>query len=313
MNGNVLKVRHDTPLLSVGLPVYNGLPYLEQAVESLRRQDLDDLEIIVCDNASTDGTGDLVRDLAARDPRIRYVRNPENLGASNNHNKAFRLARGRYFRWAASDDFVSSGVLSRCVQALEDDAVSVLAFPETLLVDARGSTLWSYDDGDGWGAPTSAERFAFSLTQWGYCNVMYGVIRAEVLRQTDLLGSYPGSDLVLQADLAIRGSFTQIRGEYYHRRIHDGCTVGLDATQLAQFYVPDRARSFDANRLRMFRELAYIVWNAAAGLDQKRRMYRALARHALWARDVLTGEALEVVRKRWAGRSRKLPTGRALS
>src|SRR6266849_3054291 len=122
-----MKIPHDTPLLSVGLPVYNGLPYLEQSLESLRRQNLEDLEIIVCDNASTDGTADLVRDLAVCDPRIRYVRNSENLGASNNYNKTFSLARGRYFRWAASDDFLSSGVLSWCVRALEADAAPVLA------------------------------------------------------------------------------------------------------------------------------------------------------------------------------------------
>ena len=298
VTSNVLKVRRDTPLLSVGVPVYNGLPYLEQSLESLRGQDFGDLEIIVCDNASTDGTADLVRDLAVRDPRIRYVRNPTNLGASSNYNKAFGLSRGRYFRWTASDDFVSAGVLSRCVRALEDDATPILAFPETLLVDARGTTLRSYDDGDGWSAPTSAERFEFSLTRWGYCNVVYGVIRADVLRQTHLLGSYPASDLVLQADLAIRGSFTRIRGEYYHRRIHGRSTDGLDAEQLAHFYVPDGSKPFTTRYLRLFRELGSVVWNAPTYSDQKRRMYGALARHALWARDRLAAEVREVVRRR---------------
>jgi glycosyltransferase involved in cell wall biosynthesis len=296
----------------VGLPVYNGLPYLEQSIDSLRRQDLEDLEIIVCDNASTDGTADLVRDLAIADPRIRYVRNPENIGASNNYNKAFGLARGRYFRWTASDDFVSPGVLSRCVAALEANLAAILAFPETRLVDASGVTLRPYDDGDGWSAPTAAGRFEYSLTQWGYCNVVYGVIRSEVLRRTDLLGSYPGSDLVLQADLAIRGSFTRVRGEYYHRRIHGSCTNELDAVQLAQFYVPTGERSFDATWFRMFRELARIVWQSPAGPGQKLRMLGALARHAVWARDRLATEAREVLRRRWTDRPRALPNGRAL-
>ena len=199
------------------------------------------------------------------------------------------------------------------MRALEDDATPILAFPETLLVDARGTTLRSYDDGDGWSAPMAAERFEFSLTRWGYCNVMYGVIRAEVLRETDLLGSYPDSDLVLQADLAIRGPFTRIRGEYYHRRIHGGNTDGIDAEQLARFYVPNRSRPFDTRYLRMFRELAFVVWNAPVGFDQRRRMYGALARHALWARDRLAAEAREVVKKRWAGGSPKRPNRRALS
>jgi glycosyltransferase involved in cell wall biosynthesis len=305
--------RGESPVLSVGLPAYNGLPYLEDALSSLRRQDFEDLEIIVCDNASTDGTADLVRDLAVQDRRIRYVRNPQNIGANNNYNKTFSLARGRYFRWAASDDFVSPGVLSRCVGALECDPATILAFPETLLVDARGATLQPYDDGEDWAAPTAAKRFEFSLTRWGYCNVMYGVVRADVLRQTELLGSYPCADLVLQSDLVIRGRFTHIRGEYYHRRIHEGCTDELDAEQLAQFYRPDQTTPFDARLLRMFRQLMRIVWKAPVTLDQKRRMYGALARHAVWARGQLLMEARDVVRKRWVGRHSKTEPGRAVS
>jgi glycosyltransferase involved in cell wall biosynthesis len=300
MSGHGLDARGNAPLVSVGLPVHNGLPYLEQALESLRRQDLEDVEIIVCDNASSDGTGDLVRDVAVRDRRIRYVRNPRNLGSSNNHNRAFCLARGRYFRWAASDDFVSAGVLSRCVRALEHDPTRILAFPETVLVDGRGTTLRPYDDGDGWSAATPAERFEVAFTQWGYCNVVYGLVRADVLRQTRLLGSYPGSDLVLQADLAIRGAFTRVRGEYYHRRIHDGCTDELDPEQLAQFFLPERSKPFDSKLLRIFGELTRIVWNAPTSMDQKRRMYRALARRALWARDSLAAEARGVLKGFWA-------------
>jgi glycosyltransferase involved in cell wall biosynthesis len=313
MSADVRDTLERAPLITVGLPVYNGLPYLGQALESLCRQDLQDVEIIVCDNASSDGTGDLVRDLAVRDRRIKYVRNPRNLGSSNNHNKVFSLARGRYFRWAASDDFVSTGALSRCVRALEDDSTRILAFPETVLVDAQGIALRPYDDGDGWSAATAAERLEVSLTQWGYCNVIYGVVRADVLRQTRLLGSYPGSDLVLQADLAIRGAFTRVRGEYYHRRIHDGCTDERAPEQLAQFFVPERSKPFDSKLLRIFYELTGVVWDARTSIGQKRRMYRALVRHAFGARDRLAAEASAVLTGFWARRSPGQPARRTFS
>jgi hypothetical protein len=214
---------------------------------------------------------------------------------------------------AASDDFVSAGVLSRCVRALEEDSTRILAFPESVLVDAQGTALRTYDDGDGWSAATAAERFEVSLTQWGYCNVIYGVVRADVLRHTRLLGSYPGSDLVLQADLAIRGAFTRVRGEYYHRRIHDGCTNERDPEQLAQFFIPERSRPFDSKLLRIFCELTGIVWNAPIGIDQKRRMYGALACRALWARDSLAAEAREVLTGCWVRRSPKQPAKRTSS
>src|ERR1700742_2966611 len=92
------------PTVSIGLPVFNGERYLEEALFSLLNQTFRDFELIICDNASTDRTPDICTRHAARDRRIRYARNARNLGASSNFNKCFMLARGRYFRWAAYDD-----------------------------------------------------------------------------------------------------------------------------------------------------------------------------------------------------------------
>ena len=83
------------PLASVGLPVYNGEAHLAKALDAVLDQDLEDFEVIVCDNASTDATADIARDYASRDARIRYHRNPRNLGLAGNFNKAFQLANGQ--------------------------------------------------------------------------------------------------------------------------------------------------------------------------------------------------------------------------
>ena len=74
-----------SPLLSVGLPVYNGLPYLEGTLRSVRDAEFQDYELIVCDNASTDGTGDIVREFAQDDSRIRYFRNERNIEIGRAH------------------------------------------------------------------------------------------------------------------------------------------------------------------------------------------------------------------------------------
>src|SRR6202789_2802935 len=81
------------PTVSVGMPVYNGETYLEVAISSVLAQSFDDLELIICDNASTDRTAEICQDYAARDPRIRYFRNAQNLGAAPNYNLAFSHAR----------------------------------------------------------------------------------------------------------------------------------------------------------------------------------------------------------------------------
>ena len=97
-------MRSSTPVVSLGMPVFNGERYLATAIESVLGQTFDDFELLLCDNASTDATGDICRSFAGADPRVRYIRNPENLGAHPNFNRAFELATGRFFKWASHDD-----------------------------------------------------------------------------------------------------------------------------------------------------------------------------------------------------------------
>src|SRR3984957_9664125 len=92
------------PRVSIGLPVYNGEKWLAQSVDSLLSQTFSDFELIICDNASTDGTDAICRRYAEQDQRVRYIQNAENIGGMLNANLSFGVARGEYFRWAAHDD-----------------------------------------------------------------------------------------------------------------------------------------------------------------------------------------------------------------
>ena len=114
------------PRVSIGLPVFNGERYLAPAIGSVLGQDFRDLELIVCDNASTDRTPEICAAYARRDARVRYVRNPRNLGAGPNYDRCFRLARGEYFKWAAHDDRLAPDYLSRTVAALDAAPGAVL-------------------------------------------------------------------------------------------------------------------------------------------------------------------------------------------
>src|SRR4051812_44240337 len=93
-----------TPLVSIGLPVYNGEKYIAEAIESLLSQDYTNIEIIISDNASTDNTPQICQQYQHKNPRIRYFRNDTNIGASNNFNRTFELSKGEFFMWAAYDD-----------------------------------------------------------------------------------------------------------------------------------------------------------------------------------------------------------------
>ncbi len=77
------------PAVSIGLPVYNGDNFLAEAIDSILRQTMEDFELIISDNASTDRTEEICREYAAGDSRIRYYRNESNLGAMANYNLVF--------------------------------------------------------------------------------------------------------------------------------------------------------------------------------------------------------------------------------
>ena len=102
-------------LVSVGLPVYNGGEYLSTALESVLAQTYDVLEVIICDNGSTDETEEIARRFMSRDERVQYHRFDENVGAARNFNRALERAHGEYFRWLGHDDFLEPNYFERCV------------------------------------------------------------------------------------------------------------------------------------------------------------------------------------------------------
>jgi glycosyltransferase involved in cell wall biosynthesis len=95
------RVADSKPVVSIGMPVYNEERYLEQALHSLLSQSVEDFELIISDNASTDRTGEICLSYAAKDPRVRYYRLETNLGSNVNLNRVFRLSNAEYLFWAS--------------------------------------------------------------------------------------------------------------------------------------------------------------------------------------------------------------------
>lgn len=207
------------PLVSIGMPVCNGENYLRQALESVCSQTLTDLEIVISDNASTDATEAICREFAARDPRIRYVRQPRNLGAGPNYNFVFHASHGRYFKWAAHDDYMDPEAMAVCAAALEADPETVLCHPRLIDVDAGGAVLVEHDRG-ATGLGPAPDRF-FKVIQIGHnCAEVFGLTRRSALLETGLIRDYTDSDRTLLGELALRGRLRQVDGARFYRRIH---------------------------------------------------------------------------------------------
>lgn len=104
--------------LSICIPTYNRAAFLGQALDSIIAQATDEVEIVISDNASTDDTEALVRDYQTHFPRIRYHRNPENLGADRNFLKVVEIAQGEYCWLLGSDDALADGAIAAVLSQL---------------------------------------------------------------------------------------------------------------------------------------------------------------------------------------------------
>lgn len=106
------------PLVTVGIPTYNGAERIPAAIASVINQDYPNIEILISDNCSTDQTEEACRQLAANDSRIKYHRQPENLGIIGNFDYVMRNGSGDYFMWLSDDDELKPGLLSKYAQFL---------------------------------------------------------------------------------------------------------------------------------------------------------------------------------------------------
>ncbi len=178
-----------SPRLTVGLPVYNGEKYVAESIEALLGQSFADFELIISDNASTDGTGDICRRYEKQDSRVRYFRQPRNIGLAPNHNYVAEQARGELFKWASNDDLYACDLLERCISALDKYPDVVLAHSWTAMIDDSGAVTRAFEYPLGTASPRAPERFRSLLFTSGGDDD-YGVMRTAVLRQTAMKESY---------------------------------------------------------------------------------------------------------------------------
>src|ERR1700710_708832 len=115
------------PKVSVLVPVYNAEKYLAECLDSILTQDFTDYELLISDDCSTDGTAAIIESYAAKDPRIRWWRNPVNLKQAANLNLCLREARGELIKFVFADDkLLTTTALRQMVQVLEADSSVVL-------------------------------------------------------------------------------------------------------------------------------------------------------------------------------------------
>jgi glycosyltransferase involved in cell wall biosynthesis len=242
-------VLNKLPAVSIGMPVYNGAETLERVLESLAHQSFADFELIISDNNSTDDTAAICIDYAKKDPRVRYFRQPVNIGSGLNFKFVLDQALAPYFMWAAADDIRSTDWLQVNYEFLRANPRYVAS------TSPNGFEGCSLD---------SADLVRFSL-EGDVCNrlhrffdhcwlshgIFYSLIRTGILRGCDVIGrSFIAADWAIDLYLARHG-------EIY--RTSEGLTVfGIHGVSNGN----DAYKAFRNSRIELLFPFMAMTWYA---------------------------------------------------
>lgn len=186
------------PKVSVCMPVYNGSAYIAQSIESVLAQTYKDFNIIISDNCSTDNTEEIVRSF--HDPRIIYLKNPENIGLVNNFNRTISLADGEYVCVWAHDDLMLPDNLERKVIVLDENPRVGIVHSDVLMIDQNGQIL---------------DKKCFEDAKRDYIEDGMKVFNQYIMKMP------LGASIFIGAVLARRTCYTQLGG--YHPQLPNTC------------------------------------------------------------------------------------------
>jgi glycosyltransferase involved in cell wall biosynthesis len=207
-------------ILTVGLPVRNGAQYLPRAIETLLSQHFGDFELLISDNASTDGTADVCSEYAKLDARIRYVRQATNIGGAQNFTYLLRDARTPLFAWAAHDDEWAPEFLKTCVGLLELNPLAAIAYSAYQPVDLFGEPFGPPIRPVGWEGGRAVDRWSLAIREWGVHAAIYGVMRTSLAQETRGLLDFVSADLVFMAELLMLGSLVTSPEPLHRKRMY---------------------------------------------------------------------------------------------
>ena len=278
----------DSQKLTIGLPVYNAEKYLADAIRSLLGQTFGHFELLISDNASTDGTQEICAEYAAKDSRIRYVRNRENIGATANFVSVLQLAETPYFMWAAYDDLWSPNLLQNAVSVLDSNPECGFALTDVVLKSINYGV---------WRTIPSA-RFAFVedelperrvlefVNRHIYShktNMVYSLMRTEVLKRAVEMAGFLDADLLCAAILWHAPAKRVLGPRFYKRYPKKWPAMFINKSP-----GPEKAAAFEAARDERFGRLERIFPDLRNKLELIRENYRPRS----YGRDFLIVEDL---------------------
>lgn len=285
------------PKISVGMPVYNAGRYLAPAIESILCQSFSDLELVISDNVSTDGSYEVCREYAARDPRIRLVRSLANLGGPWNYNSVARLARAPYLKWASANDLIHVDFLKECARVLDQRPDCVLCYPRTRLFAEAPEDGTDYEDGLDLQFDSAIERFAAVFQRLRLNNAMNGLIRRDALAHLGFMPLFEAGDISMIAELSLMGTFVEIPSVMLYRRMTPETATRLKSSAEARRHAhPRKSMAMLFPAWRQCAANTRAILRNRLPLRQRARGLLLTTRQWIWARQSLFNDICQAAR-----------------
>jgi glycosyltransferase involved in cell wall biosynthesis len=268
------------PIVSIGMPVFNGASFIRQAIDSLLSQTFQSFELIISDNASVDETETICRDYMLKDSRIKYYRQKTNIGPTKNFEFVLNMASCKYFMWAAADDLNDLTFIEKLLKTLIENKDFVLVMSDISNINENGviissikidniriehvSTNWETYRKKFFDVPTSNVFFCI------YGLYVTSVIKKVELNFKNLVKNASGSEIPILAQVAMFGKIGSIQEPLKLYRRHS-----MSVYNLEQKNVSDLTFNFK-NNLNKVKVLILIVLKSSIRFFDKINLWLSL-------------------------------------
>lgn len=205
------------PLVSVGVPVFNGEATIRNAIDSLLAQTYPHIEVVISDNCSSDSTGEICKEYAAADSRVKYSRMESNVGMASNVRRVLNLAQGELFTWACADDTRPVNAIEVLLRTLEDTPDAVMAHGP--VIATTGLEEREVLNAMVLSTSNPGKRVAEFARCLQHNSMLYGLYKTEVARKVVFTGQY-GMDYLFCLQVSFLGpvAYTAAPMVVYHER-----------------------------------------------------------------------------------------------
>lgn len=216
------------PRVTIAIPMFNESQFIRDSVLSALNQGFQDVEVVVYDNASTDGSVEEIEGL----PSLKVVRHPENIGALNNFKHAFLSSESEYFMWLGAHDVISVNYVENAVSFLHENSDFTAAFSQCYRIDAAGKLerelTESYYD---FTQDNVVERYLYSVFSLVNCTCVHSLFRRDSLNNFTWPVA-PACDKVMLSHILSTGKMAFLKDSAYYRRYFDNRTGINDSARM---------------------------------------------------------------------------------